>query len=515
MSSRRNFLTRTAGGALTASLAGRAHAEAAIGKSVGPDPYTRIGVKPFINCTATLTINGGSLTLPEVISTVEQASHYHVDLNELMDKVGDRLAELLQVGWGMVTAGAASSLMFATAGCLVGTDPERIQRLPNLEGLKNEVIMPRESRNVYDHAIRDLNVKIIEVNTPDELRRAISPHTAMVAVLGQHFAPNPGAIRLDLKDVAPIANKAGVPVLIDAAADYLIVPNPYITLGADMVAYSGGKIIRGPQTAGLLIGRRDLVRAAWANSAPHHGFGRTAKVSKEEIVGMLRAVEVWREERDIQADMRLWESWYAEMIPQITKAYGVSAEVHGPIRGGPFPTLNISWDPKQIGLTAGDVGRALLNGEPRIMTQAEGEGHSFVIRPAAMKPGEHKIVARRLFEVFEAAPKPEPPKPWAAPAADISGTWDVEMHYEVGSSRHKLVFVVKGNNLSGLHQGWAYQGDLKGHVDGAEVKFHSAHPADGNILSYIFTGRLSGDAMSGECSLGEYGQAKWRATKLA
>ena len=173
-------------------------------------------------------------------------------------------------------------------------------------------------------------------------------------------------------------------------------PNPYIALGADMVAYSGGKIIRGPQTAGLLIGRRDLVRAAWANSAPHHGFGRTAKVSKEEIVGMLRAVEVWREERDIQADMRLWESWYAEMIPQITKAHGVHAEVHGPIRGGPFPTLNISWDPKQIGLTAGDVGRALLNGEPRIMTQAEGEGHSFVIRPVAMKPGEHKIVARRL-----------------------------------------------------------------------------------------------------------------------
>ena len=208
MSSRRNFLTRTAGGALTASLAGRAHAETTIPKSGGPDPYTRIGVKPFINCTATLTINGGSLTLPEVISTVEQASHYHVDLNELMDKVGDRLAELLQVGWGIVTAGAASSLMFATAGCLAGTDPERIQRLPNLEGLKSEVIMPRESRNVYDHAIRDLNVKIIEVNTPDELRSAISPHTAMMAVLGQHFAPNPGAIRLDLKDVAPIARQS-------------------------------------------------------------------------------------------------------------------------------------------------------------------------------------------------------------------------------------------------------------------------------------------------------------------
>ena len=492
-------------------LAGHGPAEGATVKSADPDPYTRIGVKPFINCTATLTINGGSATLPEVISTVEQASHYHVNLNELMDKVGDRLAELLQAGWGMVTAGAASSLMFATAGCLAGTDPEKIQRLPNVEGIKNEVIMPRESRNVYDHAIRDLNVKMIEVDTPDELRNAISPHTAMLAVLGQHF----GSAKLDLKDVSPIARKAGVPILVDAAADYLIVPNPYISLGADMVAYSGGKIIRGPQTAGLLIGRRDLVRAAWANAAPHHGFGRTAKVSKEEIVGMLRAVEFWRQERDIQTDMKLWESWYDEMIPQITKVKGIRAEVHGPIRGGPFPTLSISWDSKQIGMTAGEVGRALLDGEPRIMTQAEGEGHSFVIRPVAMKPGEHKIVAQQLFKLFNAAPKPTAPKAWEPPTADISGTWEVEMQYEVGSSRHKLVLVAKGNDLSGLHQGWAYQGDLKGHIDGAEVKFHSTHPADGNTLSYTFTGSVSADSMSGEVKLGEYGQAKWRATRPA
>src|SRR6476646_7967314 len=127
MSSRRNFLARTAGGALTASLAGRAHAETTIPKSGEPDPYTHIGVKPFINCTATLTINGGSLTLPEVTSTVEQASHYHVDLNELMEKVGDRLAQLLQVEWAFVTAGTASGLTHATAACIAAADPEKIQ----------------------------------------------------------------------------------------------------------------------------------------------------------------------------------------------------------------------------------------------------------------------------------------------------------------------------------------------------------------------------------------------------
>ncbi len=476
-----------------------------------PDPYTRIGVKPFINCTATITINGGSLTLPEVISTIEQASHYHVNLNELMDKVGERLAELLQAEWGIVTAGAASSLMFATAGCLAGTDPEKIQRLPNLDGLKNEVIMPRESRNVYDHAIRDLNVKVIEVNTPDEFTNAIGPNTAMVGILGQYF----GSAKLDLKDVAPIARKAGVPILVDAAADYLIVPNPYLSLGADMVAYSGGKIIRGPQTAGLLIGRRKLVCAAWANSAPHHGFGRPAKVSKEEIVGMLRAVEVWRKERDIQADLRLWESWYSEMIPQITKVPGVRAEVRGAVRGGPFPTLNVSWDPKQIGMTAGEVGEALLKGDPRIATHAEGEGHSFLIRPVAMKPGEHKIVAQRLCEVLGAARRPAPARAYAPAVADISGTWEVEMTYEVGSSRHQFMLTAKGNEIGGLHKGWAYQGNLKGHIDGAGVRFQSSHPADGNTLSYTFSGSVAGGKMSGDVNLGEYGEAKWRAARVA
>src|SRR5215831_5481174 len=168
MNSRRGFLAATAQGAVAAGLAGRLPAQAA-SKSGSADPYTRIGVRPFINCTATITINGGSLTLPEVVSTIEQASHYHVNLNELMEKVGDRLAQLLQVEWGIVTAGAASSLLFATAGCIAGADPEKIQRLPNLEGLKNEVIMPRESRNAYDHAVRTLGVIIIEVNTPQEL----------------------------------------------------------------------------------------------------------------------------------------------------------------------------------------------------------------------------------------------------------------------------------------------------------------------------------------------------------
>src|SRR5437879_1366406 len=370
--SRRSFNRRDmfrTGGLMAAGLAAGEKAGAAP-KIPSPAVYTRIGVRPFINCTATYTINGGSQMLPEVIATIEQASYHHVNIDELMEKVGDRLAELLQVGWGIVTGGTAAALTHATAGVLAGTDPEKIQRLPNLDGLKNEVIIPRESRNAYDHAVRTLGVRVIEVNSPEELRAAIGPCTAMIELLGNYF----GKANLDLKDIAPIARPAGIPILVDAAADYLIVPNPYLALGADLVAYSGGKIIRGPQGAGLLLGRRDLVRAAWANSAPHHAFGRALKVTKEEIVGMLQAVETWRSGRDLQADFRLWESWYAQIAERVTKVPGVRAEVQGPIRGGPFPTLNVSWDPKQVALTAAQVGHMMLEGEPRIMTHASGPG---------------------------------------------------------------------------------------------------------------------------------------------
>jgi L-seryl-tRNA(Ser) seleniumtransferase len=476
----------------------------------GAEVYTRIGVRPFINCTATYTINGGSQMLPEVIATIEQASHWHVNLDELMEKVGDHLAEMLQVGWGIVTAGAAAALVHATAGCIAGTDPEKMKRLPNLAGLKDEVIMPRESRVVYDHAVRTLGVKIIEVNSTAELRAAISRHTALIEILGNHF----GSARLDLKDVAPIAKEAGVPILVDAAADYLIVPNPYIALGADLVAYSGGKIIRGPQNAGLLVGRRDLVRAAWANSAPHHAFGRGLKVSKETVVGMLRAVEVWRSGRDVQADFREWERWYAEMGEELTRIPGVQTQVRGPARGGPFPTLSVKWDPAKIGLTAGEVGKMLLDGEPRIMSHAEGEGHEFLIRPVAMKPGEYKMVAGRLSEIFRSdAHAPGAKKPLAAPAADLTGAWEVEVQYEAGTARHKLFLAAGGNHVTGSHEGWAYQGALKGEMDGDRVVLRSSMPVEGTKLSYTFRGSFAGGAMSGELELGEYGRAKWKARR--
>lgn len=497
------------GGVVAVLTASSTNSAVAATTSASADVYLRLGVRPFINTTATLTINGGSRMLPEVISAIEQASQFHVNLDELMEKAGARLSELLKVEWGLVTSGAAAALTHATAACIAGSDPEKMQHLPDLRGLKNQVIMPKESRNQYDHAVRTLGVELVEVNSAAELESALGPRTAMILILGVHF----GSAKFGLPQVAPIAKKAGVPILVDAAADYLIVPNPYIAQGADLVAYSGGKILRGPQTAGLLLGRKDLVAGAWANSAPHHAFGRAAKVSKEEIVGMLVAVETFVNKRDLKAEFREWESWYAHISEVITQVPGVKARVRGPVRGGPFPTLDVSWDPAQVGLTAGDVGRLLLDGDPRIMSHASGKGYSFLIRPAAMRPDDYKAVATKLAQIFRSAPKSINAQEMASPTSDISGGWDVTVRFACGSAEHKLFLNTRGNNVSGVHIGWVGEGELSGRINNDRVEFRSDLPTPGQSISYTFSGRVSGDTMSGEVSLGEYGPAQWTARR--
>jgi D-glucosaminate-6-phosphate ammonia-lyase len=314
----------------------------------GAQLYTRIGVRPFINLTGTLTINGGALTLPEVREASHQAADHAVDIDELMEKVGARIAELIGCEAAIVTSGAAAALSQATAACLAGTDPELMQQLPDLTGLKDEVIMPSESRNVYDHAFRSWGTRVIEVDSVEALHAALGPRTAIVAVLGTGEAR--GALRLDA--IVAAARKAGVPVIVDAAAELPRRPDPYLTRGADLVAYSGGKSMRGPQCAGLLLGRKDLVWAAFMNGAPHHAVARMMKVGKEEIMGMLAAVEVLMS-RGMDEDVRKWKSWLGEISNIVSQVPGVRTTMHDPAGASPYPTMNVEWDPQQIGITAG------------------------------------------------------------------------------------------------------------------------------------------------------------------
>ena len=296
--SRRDMFRACSTASVSGLLAGAPAAYAAKpGRSTGEEVYTRVGIRPFINLTTSWTINGGTLTLPAVKQAMDQASYQSVNIDEVMEKVGERLAKLLQCELAIVTSGCAGALTHATSACVAGADPEKLQQLPKMDGLKDEVIMPKQSRNVYDHAIRAVGVKIVEVNSIEDFHGALGRRTAMIAV---NASEEGKGIRLE--ELAKAARQAGVPILVDAAAHYPARPNPWLSRGADLVACSGGKILQGPQCAGLLMGRKDLVQAAWINSAPHHAFGRMAKVGKEEIMGMLAAVEVWASSRDLQAE---------------------------------------------------------------------------------------------------------------------------------------------------------------------------------------------------------------------
>ena len=496
-----------AGGTGAAALLGGPALSVAMPSTDSPRVYTRIGVKPFINLTATYTINGGALMLPEVREAMDEASRWPVNIDELMEKAGGQIAEWLGAEAAIVTSGAAGALTHATAACVAGGDPEKMKQLPILTGLKTDVIMPKQSRNDYDHAIRTVGARIVEVDTPHEFQQALGERTAMIAVLGTGEAQ--GKVRLE--QMAAAARKLGVPVLVDAAAELPAKPNPYLARGADLVAYSGGKILRGPQCAGVLAGRRDLIRAAWLNSAPHHAFGRAMKTGKEEIIGMLTALDVYFHKRDIAAEYRQWESWYAHINAEITRVPGVKTRVMPAAGPSPFPVLEIAWDSGRIGISAGELYKLLLDGEPRIMSHAAGDGYSFILRPVAMKPDDYKLVAGRLREIFASAPKSKSAPAQISLAANLTGQWDMDVDFVRGTSRHALMLQVRGGRLTGSHQGTSAHGELEGTLSGDRIRFRSTLPVEGVRLVYTFEGTVSGDRMDGAVDLGEYGAATWKA----
>jgi len=483
----------------------------------GPEVYSTLGVKPFINCTSTYTINGGSAMLPEVIEAMNNAGYYPVNLDELMDGAGKRIAELLHVEAAMVSSGAAGAMTCATLACVAGGDPEKMQQLPDTTGIKNEVIVPRWSRSIYDHAVRSTGIKMIEVQTMEDLEGAFGPRTAMATgQINLAGESNP----FTLEQYCAAAHKRGVPVVIDCADRLPLVPNPYLSRGADLVAYSGGKIVRGPQTAGMLLGRKDLVAAAFLNSAPHHAFARALKVSKEEVAGMVKAVELLRSgKRNRDAEDDEWRSWFRHIAATASKVPGVSGEIIEPKDKQYYPTMKIVWDPKKIGLTAGEIGKMLLAGEPRIMTHAglneANQASEMLLRPAAMWPGEYKLVADRLYEILSQAPGPRPKPQYAAPAGDVAGLWEADLQFGVGSVRHTFYLDPQGNNISGQYSGRLVKGPLKGHIDGNKVEFSGGGRIEGASLHYTYKGTFDDKQMSGAVELGEYGTARFSATRKA
>ncbi len=495
-------------GALSAAglLGGVASPAGAAGRPASAAVYERIGVRPFINLTGAFTINGGMLTLPEVKQAMEEASHFSVHMDELMAAVGPRLAELLQCEAAIVTSGCSAALTHATSACVAGGDPELIQQLPDLTGLKDEVVMLH--RYTYDHAIRTLGVKLTAVTTREEFLNALSHRTAMVA-LTAHGASGRA---FPLEEIVAAAHERDIPVLVDAAASYPRSPDPYLARGADLVTYSGGKLYRGPQCTGFLFGRKDLVDAAWLNSSPHHSFGRAMKVGKEEVMGALAAVEACFARRGLDKEVAMWSDWLGRIARRIEQVPGVSTKLVARPPASDHSYLDVSWDRTKIGYTAGELHDVLFMGEPRLQTMAGGEGNRFPLRVTNIEEDQVSIVAERLYEVFHAAPPPKEVRR-AAPAADLTGRWDAELTFVRGSSTHEFYFEADGNRLAGTHHGRNAQAGLRGFIDGGRVEFASRIRYQGSNLNYAFQGELRGDAISGEVRLGEYGPATWSARR--
>jgi len=359
--------------------------------------YETIGVRPLINCQGTYTMMSGSLLLPEVRAAMSEASKQFVHMEELMDRAGARIAELMQAEWALVTNGCAAALCQITAACVAGLDRDRIARLPDTSGMKNEVIVQSSHHHVYEHAVRMVGVEMIDVSTLAELEAAISERTAMLLIFGQVSDRS----EISVEEMVKVGGEHGVPTLVDAAAERPDVPNRYLAQGVDAVAYSGGKGLRGPQSSGLVLGKKSLLEAAYMNGAPHHGLGRPMKAGKEEIMGLLAAVEQWMV-RDHEAEWKEWERRLRVIAEAVTLFESVTTSVELPT--GPSnvaPVLAINWNSESLGLSPEDVRLALSAGTPRIEVFSEAKG--VTVNPAVMEDGEDEVVARRLTEILAAS----------------------------------------------------------------------------------------------------------------
>lgn len=478
--------------------------------------YASISVRPIINARGTVTILGATRVLPEVKQAMDDAARDYVQLDELMEGVGRRLAKVTATGWGIVTSGASAAITAATAACVAGGDPDKIWKIPDLTGMKNEVIIPSYSRTAYEAASRAVGVKMIEVKTVEELEAALGPQTAMILVLaGSRSSRGP----LSLKEIVSKAKPGSVPVLVDAAAEDLVVPNPHLSEGADMVAYSGGKCLRGPQCAGLLLGRKDLVSAAWISMAPHHGFGRGFKVGREEIMGMLTAVEMWMK-RDHAKEQRTWTSWAEHIADALAEVPGVTTEIIQP-RGlsNRAPSLKVTWDIAKIPLTGQDVEQLLWDGDPRIAVSGAGSFLPFppnlqpdiTIYPSQLRAGEERVIAGQVFKIL--MHPPEIIKPVGPPDADISGQWDMEIKFSASTASQTFVLEQEGSILKGKHHGSFASRDVSGAIHGRRMLIRSSYTQEGVRLNFEFSGSVDGDTMSGNVSMGEYGMAAWTARR--
>ncbi len=484
--------------------------------AAGDNLFSQIGVRPILNARGTFTIISGSQSLPEVKQAMYDASQYYVQMDEMMAAVGAEIAMHMGAPSAIVTNGCEAAIAAATVSCICGTDPEKSQAMPYTKA-RNQVIIPKYSRNPYDFGVRMSGPEIVEVETDEDLRSKISENTAMIYILS---GPRAFKEPLSIKSICAIAKEKKVSVFVDAAAEEPIVPNIHLAAGATFVGYSGGKCMRGPQAAGVLLGPKDLCAAAFWNSAPHHNWGRALKVGKEEAMGMLAAVRMWYK-RDHEAEQKQWLEWNTYIANAVKDIPSVIAKIQMPDEdlSNRAPTLSIQWDAAKVGITGTELVAKLDQGTPRILVTG-GQGRrpdmmnsSIGIMPYMMQPGDYKVVADTISKYLRNPGHFDNPPVYTGALADLSGTWKVTLNYVKGTGHQQFLLKQDGDALSGDQKGEIFNATLKGKVTADHATLMSVMHANGYQVPFVFTGVVSGNTFSGNVRMGEYGPATFTATK--
>jgi len=369
------------------------------------DIYDELGVRKVINGLATVTTLGGSIMPPEVVAAMAEAAKHFVDIDDLQRKVGERIAEWTQNEAAYICCGAAAGLALTTAACITGKDSEKMSRLPYTDGMKNEVILHKYGRTGFDFAMKQAGGKLVEIGTesgtsPEDMENAINEKTAAICYF---YKSNTMERQLPLEKGIEIAKKHGVPMIVDAAAQIPPVDSlwRFNHMGADLVIFSGGKGLRGPQSSGLILGKKDLVEACMLNACPRALIGRPMKVGKEEIIGLMTAVRLYID-LDHEKLMQSYEDQVKYATETLAKIPHVSTRRDFPSEAGqPMPRAEIIFDEDALGITRNEILTQLREGEPAISLAGAG-AKSVYINPQTLEDGQNEIIVERIKQIIGA-----------------------------------------------------------------------------------------------------------------
>ncbi|WFU51753.1 hypothetical protein [Sinorhizobium terangae] len=484
------------------------------------DIFRKLGAEPIINCTGVRTLYGGGNPTEAVIAAMNLASRAFVDLNELAEAIGRKLASLTGAEWGFVTAGSVAALSQAIAACVAGNDPEKMKKLPLQRG--KMVVVAADQRMPYEAAIRAVGCTVTAIKRASDLDDMPLEDIVAICLVG-HDIPTSA---LPFEQMAKRAKGYRIPLIVDAAGLAPTFPNTWLLNGADLLIHSGGKYIRGPQSTGFLLGSKRLCRAAYLNGPPGQSFGRSMKVGKDEIVGAYVALEQWVAGGEAARAMNRWRACIAELEHEFLRLPELFVERIEPDSAFCNPRIAVSWDRATFPICSQVIAERLSRALPRIILHDYWHApQRIVVDPTNLTLNEAKIVGRSIVREI-AAPSELAVLP-AKEALNVSGHWELSVEFLHGAATHEFVLFQDGQTIAGNHFGTEVSGVCHGTIVGPSLTLISRLPGDPMGLDYEFEGILHSDLLTGVVHLGastpkhnglsfrrQFGHANWSGRRV-